>query len=109
MSFCSFTTSCRTRPEFLPALSRWRQGAGWILFAAFFLAAILPGATTAAGKSISVDAITEEILSDIFPGGGTLGPVSGNPASRPVYRDGGVVGYVFSTRDAVGSVGFSGN
>ncbi|NQV82858.1 MAG: regulatory protein NosR [Rhodospirillales bacterium] len=111
MSFLSITKAHRTPPGISLSLAhrRWRRAVGWILFAAFFLVSVLPGVATAAGAGASAAAITEEILADLFPGGGTLGPVSGNPPARPVYRDSGVVGYVFSTRDAVGSVGFSGN
>ena len=104
MSPCSPRRVRRTRSGLTPG--RW----GWAAFLSLVVlfAAGMSQAASAAQKN-SVATITSEILTEIFPGGGTMGPVSGNPPARPVYRDGTVVGYVFSSRDVVSSVGFSGN
>ena len=44
----------------------------------------------------------------LVPGAPRLGPFEGEPPAAPAYRDGGLLGYVFSTREVVNSTGFSG-
>jgi len=48
------------------------------------------------------------VLADVFPDADTVGPAGGDPASARAYRSGKVIGYLFSTYDVVGSVGYSG-
>ncbi len=92
-----------------------QRGLARRLFVLVFLVTVMVQAGVALGQVISVEkspsvaSLTDEIMAEIFPGGGTRAAVSGNPPAQPVYRDGVVAGYVFSTRDVVGSVGFSGN
>jgi len=52
--------------------------------------------------------VTDGVLAKVFPNGEKIGSFSGKPRAAPVYRGGSVAGYIFSTRDATGSVGFSG-
>lgn len=47
-------------------------------------------------------------LAVIFPGADRMGEMSGEIPSAPVYRNDEIVGYVFSTLDTVGTIGFSG-
>ncbi len=44
----------------------------------------------------------------VFPGATRFGPLEGRPPAAAVYRDGTLVGYVFSTQAVVASVGYSG-
>ena len=44
----------------------------------------------------------------LMPGATELGPLEGDPPAAPAYRDGELLGYVFSTRQVVDSTGFSG-
>ncbi|MBT4043043.1 MAG: regulatory protein NosR [Rhodospirillaceae bacterium] len=52
--------------------------------------------------------IGPETLAEIFPGAERAGALSGKPLAASVFRRGARVGFVFSTRDVVASVGFSG-
>lgn len=45
---------------------------------------------------------------DLFPGATRLGPIEGEPPAAAAYRDGELLGYVFSTRMVVNSRGYSG-
>ncbi|HSR72738.1 MAG TPA: 4Fe-4S binding protein [Kiloniellales bacterium] len=47
-------------------------------------------------------------LSEVFPQATAFGVMEGTPPAVPVYRDGSLAGYVFSTRQVVASAGFSG-
>jgi len=76
---------------------------------AILMAAAAPSRAKGPDGTAPIAKITDEMLAQVFPGGGTLGPVAGKPPSAPVYRQGVVAGYVFSTFAAVRSVGFSGN
>ncbi len=52
--------------------------------------------------------IGPETLAQIFPGAERAGSMAGNPPAASVFKGGARLGYVFSTQDVVGSVGFSG-
>ncbi len=47
-------------------------------------------------------------LALVFPGADSTGTVEGEIPSAPVYKDDELIGYVFSTLDTVGTIGFSG-
>ncbi len=51
---------------------------------------------------------TPDWQATVFPEADSIGSFSGNPEAAPVYRQGEVVGYVFSTLEVIGSVGYSG-
>ncbi len=115
MSFGSALKVRLSSPGLQPGLAqcRWKRASFLVVLAFFMVISVQVGGALAQAASAeetpSVASITDEILADIFPGGGTRALVSGTPPARPVYQDGAVAGYVFSTRDVVGSVGFSGN
>ena len=44
----------------------------------------------------------------VFPAADRFGPIEGEPPAAPAYAGGHLVGYVFSTRQAIDSVGYSG-
>ncbi len=47
-------------------------------------------------------------LGQLMPKADRIGPFSGKPRSAPVYAEGVLAGYVFSTQEVIGSVGYSG-
>jgi NosR/NirI family transcriptional regulator, nitrous oxide reductase regulator len=53
-------------------------------------------------------AVTEAQLERVMPGATRIGRPAGEPAAMPAYRDGELIGYVFHTREAVQSAGYSG-
>jgi NosR/NirI family transcriptional regulator, nitrous oxide reductase regulator len=59
-----------------------------------------------AGESVT-QYLTPTILDAIFPGADKPGEVAGTPPAEPVYRDGRLIGYLFSTWDVTQSKGFS--
>jgi NosR/NirI family transcriptional regulator, nitrous oxide reductase regulator len=59
-----------------------------------------------AGESVT-QYLTPTILQAIFPGADKLGKVAGAPPAEPVYQDGRLIGYLFSTWDVTQSKGFS--
>ena len=81
-----------------------------IYFVVFFVANLVIDPVQAKHpENATVDQlVTDGVLAKIFPNGDRIGPFSGKPWAAPVYRGSSVTGYVFSTRDATGSVGFSG-
>lgn len=52
--------------------------------------------------------IGPETLAQVFPDAERAGSLSGNPLAASVFKGGARLGYIFSTQDVVGSVGFSG-
>jgi transcriptional regulator of nitric oxide reductase len=54
------------------------------------------------------DGVDANELARVFPGADGVGRFEGTPPAAPVYRNGAVVGYTFSTAATVGSVGYSG-
>jgi NosR/NirI family nitrous oxide reductase transcriptional regulator len=54
------------------------------------------------------DRLTQEVMATVWPGAQKLGPEEGKPPAIAVYRDGKVIGYIFSTLDVVHAPGFSG-
>jgi len=83
-------------PAQTPA-GRWRIAA-CILAAAL----LLPRLAAAAGP------LDPGRLAEVFPQATAFGAMEGDPPAAPVYRDGSLAGYVFSTRQVVASAGFSG-
>ena len=73
-----------------------------VFFAAGFLA-ILPDARADNGSPSSTPD-----LAMVFPGADRTGTVEGEIPSAPAYQGGELVGYIFSTLDTVGTIGFSG-
>src|SRR4051812_276487 len=54
------------------------------------------------------DRLTPEVMAVVWPNAEKLELDNGNPSAMAVYKDGRVVGYVFSTLDVVHAPGFSG-
>ena len=54
-----------------------------------------------------LERLTPEVMAIVWPGAEKLGPEEGKPSAIAVYRDGKVVGYLFSTLDTVNAQGFS--
>jgi NosR/NirI family transcriptional regulator, nitrous oxide reductase regulator len=54
-----------------------------------------------------LERLTPEVMAIVWPGTEKLGPEEGKPSAIPVYRDGQIVGYVFSTLDVVEAQGYS--
>ncbi len=52
--------------------------------------------------------LSEPVLRALFPTATHFGPSDGAPAAVPAYGDGRMLGFVLSTRQVIGSVGFSG-
>jgi transcriptional regulator of nitric oxide reductase len=52
--------------------------------------------------------IGPETLSQVFPRADRAGSMAGKPLAASVFKGGARIGYIFSTQDVVGSVGFSG-
>jgi len=66
-------------------------------------------ALVAAGAKAADTALpAAAMLAEAFPGGDRTEAFAGQPPAAPVYRDGHLAGYVFSTHDTVGSVGYAG-
>ncbi len=75
------------------------------------VAAVAAAAVVLSGggvRAADTAAPTAAMLAMAFPGGGRVEAFAGQPPAAPVYRDGRLVGYVFSTHDTVGSVGYAG-
>lgn len=85
-----------------PAEPRERTGTTAALAAA--IVALACGTAPAADPQVPSAAV----LADAFPGAGRVEAFTGQPPAAPVYRDGQLAGYVFSTVSTVGSVGYSG-
>ncbi|MEJ1157653.1 4Fe-4S binding protein [Prosthecomicrobium sp. N25] len=51
---------------------------------------------------------TAELAALFFGAGAAAGPVEGDPPARPVTRDGVLLGYLLSTHEVSGSLGYSG-
>jgi transcriptional regulator of nitric oxide reductase len=70
---------------------------------------LLGAAAASAQTSGAFDkALKAGLHATIFPGADRVGAYEGNPPSAVVYRNGGVVGYLFVTSDVVNSAGYSG-
>jgi NosR/NirI family transcriptional regulator, nitrous oxide reductase regulator len=54
-----------------------------------------------------LERLTPEVMAIVWPGAEKLGPEEGKPSAIAVYRDGKIVGYLFSTLDTVNAQGFS--
>ena len=52
--------------------------------------------------------IGPKTLAQVFPGAERAGALAGRPLAASVFKGGARLGYIFSTQDVVGSVGFSG-
>ena len=82
--------------------------AGAALFIFTLLIFTLSGASQAdaeAGRLL--ERLTPEVMAIVWPGAEKLGPEEGKPSAIAVYRDGKIVGYLFSTLDTVNAQGFS--
>ena len=78
-------------------------GSGRSVLAALMVALLLPSARVAAE-----DATVVAELFAVPSAGLAVGPFEGTPPSAEVRRDGRLLGYLVSSRDAIGSVGYSG-
>ncbi len=61
-----------------------------------------------AGAAMAMDTAVEDAWRAVLPQATAIGPVEGSPPAAPAYREGEVIGYVVSTRDAIDSRGYSG-
>lgn len=50
----------------------------------------------------------QEAWRTVLPAATDIGPVEGTPPAAPAFRDGELVGYVISTREAIGARGYAG-
>ncbi len=92
--------SCAQRPTTFSVLdARWRALCSWLLFLAVSVVVENPAAAQTEPPSW---------LGQVVPGADRIGAFSGKPRSAPVYAEGAVVGYVLSTQEVIGSVGYSG-
>jgi len=91
-------------------IQRRRRPPNWArAFAAAAVFAVLAAPHPSdSAETESAGPITPDILEAVFPGTERAGAISGNPPAAPIYADGNIVGYAFSTLDVVGSVGYSG-
>jgi transcriptional regulator of nitric oxide reductase len=71
------------------------------------LLCILAAATLAPAAPARAD-FAPELLRDVFPGAIRMGPIEGNPPAAAVFDDAKAIGFVFSSRDVIGSLGYSG-
>lgn len=78
---------------------RWISAA----FAALFAFA---GAADARAEGLA-ERVTPEVLAEVFPGAQKLGAEGGSPPAMPVFIDGSIAGYVFSTLDILAAPGYS--
>ena len=97
----------------LPACSLVRVtgqiAAGAVLpFLALLLFMLLGASQAGAEAGHLSDRLTHEVLATVWPGAQKLGSEEGKPPAIPVYRDGKLAGYIFSTLDVVHAPGFSG-
>jgi len=97
----------------LPACSLVRGtrqiAAGAVLpFLALLLFMLLGASQASAEAGHLSDRLTHEVLATVWPGAQKLGSEEGKPPAIPVYRDGKVAGYIFSTLDIVDAPSFSG-
>jgi len=97
-------------------LSRFILGFAHATFLVAFMATFMAAAAPARADQpldnwykpkLGADWLSEELVAEIFPGAMRVEPLDGTPPAAEVYRDGVLAGYVFITRDAVKSVGFS--
>ena len=73
------------------------------MLAAVVLCCALSSPAAADGADIAADE-----LAQVFPGADRAGAFAGSPPAAPVFRDGALAGYVFSTLAVIGSAGYSG-
>lgn len=79
------------------------------LVSALSCAAIgLGAAAVGAERESDETTFSKAVVKTVFPGELHVGPIAGVPPAAPVYRDGRLAGYVFSTRTVGRSAGFSG-
>ncbi|MBC8239179.1 MAG: hypothetical protein H8E30_01760, partial [Alphaproteobacteria bacterium] len=69
----------------------------------FCLVLIAPPAGAKQGERVG-----PETLAQVFPGAERAGSLAGKPLAASVFKGGARLGYIFSTQDVIGSVGFSG-
>jgi NosR/NirI family transcriptional regulator, nitrous oxide reductase regulator len=75
------------------------------LLTVFLLLLLVPAASTASDLTASPD---ESRYKELFPEAERFGPVDGSPPAIAAYQGERLLGYVFSTRTAIDSVGYSG-
>ncbi len=84
---------------------------GWRLLrvVAVALALALAGWPVATGHAAgAAEMVPAEVLAKVFPGAQRVGEFAGEPPAATVYVDGAPAGYLLSTAEVIGSVGFSG-
>ncbi len=93
------------QPEKPPQRAGFRKTAIYLLAGLILLASnLISNHVYAAGAKHSA----QLDLSHVFPGADRLGPLEGDIPSRAAYKGGDLLGFVFSTQDTVGTIGFSG-
>ena len=88
--------SLTPRPSTRRAARRWR----WLCLLGLLLAVSWTARASEVGWS-------EDLLREAFPEAEAFGPPEGDPPAIPVYREGVLEGYVFSSHQVVGSRGYS--
>lgn len=103
-----------SRPEFRTAVRAGVLAFGaflafWAEDRAYAQTAVpeLPRAYSSAGFA-RTEPISLDLLQIVFPGATRVGEFSGTPPAADVFAKDAPVGYLFSTRAVIGSVGFSG-
>jgi NosR/NirI family transcriptional regulator, nitrous oxide reductase regulator len=71
------------------------------------LLALAFASAAAAEKGRLKERLTPDVMAVVYPGAGRLGPEEGSPPAIAVYRDGAIVGYIFSTLDIINARGYS--
>jgi NosR/NirI family nitrous oxide reductase transcriptional regulator len=87
------------------AARRITAGAALLLFTLLLFVPLASQAEAATGHLL--ERLTPEVMAIVWPGAEKLGPEEGKPSAIEVYRDGKVIGYVFSTLDVVEAQGYS--
>ena len=79
----------------------------WLLAAAALVALAGPQAQAQAPQRTLMERLTPDVLETVFPGAQPIGQEGGAPPAAPVYMDGQLVGYVYSTLDVVAAPGYT--
>ena len=79
------------------------RGHRWPALAALLVALLMP-----CDRALAEDPAVAAELFGVPAAGLVLGPFEGTPPSAEVRKDGRLLGYLVSSRDAIGSVGYSG-
>ncbi len=76
----------------------------WVLPVKVFVLTVLLAQAAASART----EIPPALLAEVFPGAVRAGPIEGNPPAATVFDHARAIGFVFFSRDVVGSLGYSG-